>query len=841
MPPYWPWLQILGAYVTEAGVDALRQAAGARAPDLAPVLAELATPGQQAGSQPDEYPETVRFRMFDALTIVLSRVAETTPVVLVLDDLQWADRASLRVLEFVAQRLDGVRALLIGAYRDRGLGPDLPLTRTLGDVLRSPATFRMHLAGIDEADCAVLARAIAGPLSSALIAAVQRKTDGNPFFVREIIHLLDSEGRLNLPEGLAALGAGVPPAVREVVARRCAGMSEGARQLLSVGSVIGREFDLDLVTQVVPTLDSCLVDAVEELIAAGVVSEVSHRAGRCRFSHDIVRDTLYLELSRIRRAHLHGRVGEALERLEGGFRPSSAELADHFCIAAEGRGDRLRAVEHCLRAGADATRALAYEDAVRHCQRALSILDLGAAIDGRSRRCDILLQLGDALWRAGEVRRARATFLEAAELARNHQRWDALVEALYGYGGGVLRDWHTSREPAGARLMVLLQEALDRLQPGDSSQRVMLLARLAEELYYTDEVERRLSLSGDAVDMARRLNDRASLLSALCSRCLTLWDPDHVDERHRLAREVVDVSERIEDRQLGLFGRHHLYIAQLEIGDGAGASSTLRTFREAAEERRQVLYRWQARWLAALQALVEGAWGEAERLAAEALEMGQQASDPDAMPIFAVQLGSIRLEQGRLAEVADAVEAMADEFVRWPAWRAGQALVSAKLGRREEAAARFESLAADGFDSIPRDFAWLAALAMLTLTCSFLGDAARAAALYRLLLPFARYNAVLADRSYWGSVSHYLGVLAVMAERWAEADAHFEASADMNRRMRAAPWVAHTLYEHARMLGLRAWPGDRERATRRADEARALASALGMAPLLERLNSRQPC
>jgi tetratricopeptide (TPR) repeat protein len=384
---------------------------------------------------------------------------------------------------------------------------------------------------------------------------------------------------------------------------------------------------------------------------------------------------------------------------------------------------------------------------------------------------------------------------------------------------------------------VLLQEALRRLPPSDSSQRVMLLGRLAEELYYTEDVERRLSLSGEAVDMARRLGDPASLVSALCSRCLTLWDPDHVHERRRIAQQVVDVAEGIEDRELQLFGRHHLYVAQLEIGDGEGARATLRAFRKAAEQLRQPLYRWQACLLAALQAIVEGAWSDAERLATEALEIGQRAGDPDAMPIFAVQLGTIRLEQGRIAEVADAVTAMANEFARWPAWRVGEALVAAEMGRREEAAASFEALAADGFRRIPRDFTWLGVLAMLTLTCSLLGFTDRAPEIYRLLLPFSRYNAMLADRSYWGSVSHYLGVLAVMSEQWAAADTHFRASADANRRMGALPWVAHTLHEHARMLALRAGPGDRKRASWLLEEAREFARSLGMAGLRQRIES----
>jgi DNA-binding SARP family transcriptional activator/tetratricopeptide (TPR) repeat protein len=834
-PPYWPWRQIVGAYVAGYGVEALRAAAGARAPDLAPLLAELDESGAGAPGPPAADPDAVRFRMFETLAAALGRVAAATPVVLIVDDLQWADVASLRFLEHLVRQLHGMAVLVLGAYRATGLGHDHPLTGTLGDVVRLTETSRIHLDGLDEPACAELIAAVSGAAPASLVTALQRKTNGNPFFINELIHLLHAEGRLAGSAGEEGWSVGVPPAVREVVARRCAALSECARQVLSAGSVIGREFDLDVVTQVIPGLDVGLVEAVEDLVAAGFVGEMPRHAGRYRFSHDIVRDTLYLEQSVLRRARLHGRVGEALERSERRPLPPAAELADHFCIAADAGGDRARAVRHCLRAAADATHALAYEAAVWHCQRALAVVDRTTTADVRSRRSDVLLQLGDALWRAGEVRQAHATFIEAAELAHEEGRWEALVEALVGFGGGTVRDWHPSREPAGARLVALLQEALRRAARGDSGQRVRLLGRLAEELYYADEVERRLQLGAAAVEMARRLDDRPSLVSALCSRCITLWDPDHLEERHRTALEVVSAGDDADDRELRLFGRHYLYVAQLEIGDGEGARSTLDVFQTIAAELRQPLYLWEARWLAALQALVEGAWDEAERLAVTALGIGQQTGDLEATAIFAVQMGAVRLEQGRIGEVAGAVDAMADEYAAWPAWRAGQALVAAELGRPDDAERRFDALAADGFANITRDFAWLAAIAMLALTCSYLRDAERAGDLYRLLLPFADRNVVLADRSYWGSASHYLGLLAAVCERWTEAEDHFRASEGMNRRMGAAPWVGHTLYEHARMLGGRGGPGDRERARHLMAEAGAIARSLGMARLADRV------
>lgn len=370
--------------------------------------------------------------------------------------------------------------------------------------------------------------------------------------------------------------------------------------------------------------------------------------------------------------------------------------------------------------------------------------------------------------------------------------------------------------------------------PGDSALRARLLGLLAEELYYTANDSRREQLSCEAVDMARRLGDPGSLALALCSRCLAVWGPDHLDERLGAAAEVIRLAEELGDRQLLAVGRQYLFVAQLEQGDIAAAAVTLDSYEALADELRQPLAQWETRRFRAMQALFEGRFQEAERLALEALAIGQSLEEPDAMAVFGVQLAIVRLEQGRLAELETALRGFVEEFSESPVWRAALALLVLELGGREEARAEFERLAVDDFAGLPRNFAWLAGVAMLAQVCAALGDAERAAVLFDLLSPFAGRNVVTADRQCWGSAAYFLGLLARTtgdldgAERW------FERAVDHNARMGATPWLAHTRCDYGALLLTRGRPGDEERGQALVEAASDVARELGMTRLVDK-------
>ena len=820
--PFRPWAEALAGW---SGAGSPRPS-----PEVVPDLASL-LPARDPGPAPD--PDAARLRMFEATTAALVRVAGPSGAVLVLDDLQWADRPSLLLLQHLAREVHQAPLLVLAIHRDVGLTRDSPLADALGDLARQRATRRLALAGLGPPEVARFIELATGLPGGPLSGVVHARTNGNPFFVREMVHLLQAENRLAGPGRLEVATLPIPEGVRDVVRRRCHRLSEGAHRLLATASVLGQDVRVDVLERVTDTSEP-VIDLLDEAEAAGLLAEDHARVGCYRFSHDLVRETLYDELSGIRRARLHGRVGAALEALGAGGRDAPwSELAHHFVLAAAGGGETGRAVEYSVRAAQEATSSLAYEEAVTHYQRALAALDRGRGPAGE-RRCRLLLGLGDARWRAGDVAGARSTFLDAADAARALPSPELLAEAVLGFGGGLLRAWHATRGAFGDRPGRLLGEALEAVGPGDSALRARLLGLLAEELYYTANDSRREQLSREAVDMARRLGDPGSLALALCSRCLAVWGPDHLDERLGAAAEVIRLAEELGDRQLLAIGRQYLFVAQVEQGDIAAAAVTLDAYEALADELRQPLAQWEARRFRALQALFEGRFHDAERLALEALAIGQSVEEPDAMAVFGVQLAIVRLEQGRLDELETALRGFVEEFSESPAWRAALALLVLELGGREEARAEFERLAADDFAGLPRNFAWLAGVAMLAQVCAALGDAERAAVLLDLLSPFAGRNVVTADRQCWGTAAHYLGLLARTTGDLDEAERWFERAVDHNARMGATPWLAHTRCDYGALLLARGRPGDEERGRTLVEAALKVARQSGMTRLVDK-------
>jgi tetratricopeptide (TPR) repeat protein len=793
-------------------------------------VAQLAETGTSAGTDPD----TSRFRLFDAVTTAITSAADECLIVIVLDDLHWADQGSLLLLEFMAPAISTARLLVIASYRDTDITRSHPLAHALGVLARSPVT-RVALAGLDVEEVARYIMTATGVASDPLAAVIRRKTEGNPFFVHELVALLDDEGRLATGDPLQSLTVAIPPAVRDVINRRCARLSDSAAHLVQVAAIAGPIFRHDVLEAVSGFEDEQLLDAVDEALSEGLIVEDDDQPGSYRFSHDLVCDTVRSELSAMRRARLHGRVGEALEALlNSPMPPQAAEIAYHLMLAAPADKYADKAIRYAVRAAEQATSALAYEDAVAHYERALETWANVPRPDAY-RRCELLLALGDARWRAGQAARADSAFLEAVDLARTVDDPRLLAKAVLGLGGGLFRDWHVSTGTANQDRIQLLEQALNALGDLDGRLRVRLLGQLAEELYYSSVAHRRLQLSREAVETAELLGDQWTLAYALCSRCLVTWTPDHLDERLELAAQIAALGEALSSPELMLFGRHYLFVAQTELGDIRAAASTLGAFEQMASELRQPLYLWTARSLRALEALFVGRFAAAERLATEALEMGQRAQVADAVNIFAAQLGMIRREQGRLQEIEPAIRTFVEQFPEAPVWRAALALVAALAGRSADAQEALDWLARDDFGRVPRDFAWLAGLALLAEVCSILGDQSRATVLYRLLQPFAHRNVMAGDRTCWGAAAHYLGILAATIGRFDEAEQWLQRALDMNRRMGAAPWVARGLYELGRLQLHRAEQPPGLDAATLFDEARELAEQLGMAQLLGKI------
>jgi DNA-binding SARP family transcriptional activator len=365
-PGLWLWVQVVRPILPYWKPEALREALGDGAPEVAHILPEVRRLLPDANA-PYADAETARFRLANALSRLLVAHADRRPLVIVLDDLQWADRASLELLGFLAAHLRTARLLVLGAYRDVDVTPDHPLSDVLGLLAREPEVSRLKLGGLAPSEIAdLLARVIGTAPDPAVAASVHRRTAGNPFFVAEVVRVLT--GNAGSPS--TSLGAdAVPPRVRDVIRRRLRRLPAVTQDLLVAAAVVGREFALDVPGRLAELDEETALKAAEAALAAGVLAERPEEVGTFRFSHDLVREALYQELSRLRRARLHRRVAEVLEELPAPDEVRLVEIAYHYFMGVPA-GATDRAFASAIRAAEGAVGRLAYDQAEDQLRRA---------------------------------------------------------------------------------------------------------------------------------------------------------------------------------------------------------------------------------------------------------------------------------------------------------------------------------------------------------------------------------------------------------------------------------------------------------------------------------------
>jgi predicted ATPase len=812
-PPYWPWIQVV-------------RAAGGEFEELAePPSDRLAAPGAD--------PESVRFRLFDAVTRYLVDAARARPLVIVVDDLHAADAPSLLLLSFLGGAIADSRVLVLGSYRE-GERRVHELATLFGELVRVGR--RISLRGLSTDEVETYVARVAGESSRADAAKLHAITGGNPFFLGEVMRLLSAGGLLgDAGEAVRDPMLRVPEEVRSLIRRRVAGLSPEAISSLDVAAVIGREFDFRVLERTSRLHRGRLLDVVAEAVEAGIVLE-GPAAGRYTFVHELVRETLYEDLPPSRRLELHLMIGRVLEELSGGDPdPSLSEIAHHLALAAP-LGDVEEAVDYLLRAGDRASGLLAYEEAAAHYARALELLGT-AEEPSAERRCELLLRLGDANWRGGDASAARASYEEATEVARHLGAGEQLARAALGYvtalGGFIL----FARFEAGTTGVGLLQEALAALPETDSALRVQLLARLAAELCAAREpVERRLLVSEQAIDVARRLDDSEALVTALHSRYWALTTPELVHERLAHTEEMVRVAREtanIETEFLAHNARFHCF---LELCDGRALDAEIEAIGQFAERTQQPFYRWHSTCLRTIRATLDGRFADAERLADEALQIGSlRQSEYPAYVFQYAQEFAIAWARGGLHELWPRIEGHSERYPWIPRWR--DAFAAAELNDEDAARAEVERYAGQDFTDLSRDGLWIIHVCSLAEACVLVGDVRRGEQLYDLLLPHAEQNAVSYTQQPFGPVALRLGMLATMLGRWDEAERHFETAIERCERLGARAIRARVFYEQARMLLARGAAGDQPRAASFLDDAAHLCEELGMPGLLARISA----
>lgn len=454
---------------------------------------------------------------------------------------------------------------------------------------------------------------------------------------------------------------------------------------------------------------------------------------------------------------------------------------------------------------------------------ALEAAELSGASEAA--RTELLLVTGDAQMLAGEGPAARETLLRAAAIARAEGNADHFGMAALAYGG---RDIWGPRQEWDPRYLPLLEEALAMCGDDDSLIRARLLTRMASALRGDADRQRLESLAREAGEIAQRLGDPSTLLFALDGKLAATGGPETAAVRFRTGAELVQLATDAGDLERVFGGYEHVLYTAWAIGDRAAMDRTVDGMRQLVQDLNLQSFRSLVTVFEAQLAASQGRFREAEELIAEALLLGKRAQSWNVETPHRLQMFNLRIQQGRLDGYEDVVRRSVDEYAGYRIFDCALARAYAHLGLRDRTVEIFERLAADGFGQLSRDEDWLVNLSLLSEVCAYLEDREAATVMHALLVPFTDQNAIAAGEISMGSVAHHVGRLATQIERHSEAEAHFEAALEMNSRMGARPWLAHTQTDYAQLLLTRAAPGDGNRAATLLREARRTYEELGM-------------
>jgi class 3 adenylate cyclase/DNA-binding NarL/FixJ family response regulator len=797
----------------------------------APYLLHLLAPGATDDMPVSMSPEAIKHRIFDTLRLLTLEGAARRPVVLAIEDLHWVDKTTEEFFTFLLDHIAGSRVLLVFTYR-----PDFVSTWSRKSYHNTITLTRMVHTDSYQMLLALLGMA---QVQDALAQLILDKAEGVPFFLEELVKSLQETEAIELRDGVWRLKAEttvlpVPDNVEEVLMARIDCLPEEAKQVLQLGAVIGREISWALLKEVAAlpewelTAHMHTLTNAELLYERGLATQTTYI-----FKHALTQDAAYRSMLTTRRRELHQRVAVTLEalfpdRLEEHY----GQLAYHFCESPQ-RHELDKAMAYARRAGDRNMALMAYAEAARFYQMALQACEHREPVDDEQRGT-LFLALGEAQRKAGDFLQALNTLQCAADVAR---RLGAAVNLARAALLSEETTWNGNLSTTS--VVPLLEEALHGLGEAESALRARTMGSLARALRNMGLHQEATAYAYQAIALGRRIGDPAVLAFNLGAMLALPWTPGEVEERLTYATEMIHMAEEAGDEELLMIAHGMCLTYLLETGDMQGVDAEIEVIDRLAVKVKQPSFLYIITGYRARRALLEGRFADAERLALEALTIGQQVQAATAAGTFGVQMFTLRREQGRLQEVELAVNHFVQQHSAASTWRPGLALIYSELGREEEARAEFESLAQHDFAGLPRDALWVACITYLAEVCVFLQDTARAATLYQLLQPYAGHTVVVGgDVVCYGAASRYLGALAATMARWSEAEQHFAEALVMNARMGASPWLAHTQYQYAVMLLRRNQPGDPAKAVTLLHEALTTARALGMHALAERVNAR---
>lgn len=826
MPPFLPFVEALGRHIRVTQEDQLCRQVAAAPEVLASLLPELAVCFRERPVPLPFPPEQARLRLYEALGTFLAGIGALHALVLILDDLHWADSASLDLLCHLTRSRSNAHLLVVGAYRESEIDGNPTLARTVSELSRQRELTTLVVGPLSVAEVGTLAEhRLGASLSKSVNVLLHAHSEGNPFFAEELLESWIETGALVQEHqqwvAIAPLEYTLPPSIVGALHQRFTRLAPTVIDHLRVAAIIGRSFELALLARVegqeLEAVEECLLEAERARLVR------AEQAGRFLFSHDKIRECLYTEVSTSRRRRLHGSIGQLLEASYNQEQVMSAshlaELAFHFACS----GDQERGVHYSLRAAAQALQATAYEEAMAHYHTTLALL--GPA---DRRRGDVLLALGKAALLAGKAQEAE-TLYETAQrwlLAQADDQEAVLLAARATHGVG-LALWQQEKRPEAR---TALEHALASFGDHRSAERVKVLLDVSQLLLLSlRQQEEGLAYAEQAREMAHGLGETGLATTARRLVAGNLFIQG--SELSYAVQSLEDVlaqaeaSGDLEEAGECCFNLAMSYYWMAQV----------RRSHEVSLHRIKLLescrYSSQGRtaptWLVLLLAS-QGKWAQAERVLERVRPLVEGPASPLPLALLhhcqgflAYQREEYVVALGELesAIVGQDLETGLGEMMVSPGLLG---LIQAKLGTREEASAsmgRLERLLA----SLPEGILPTAPLGMcLTLTAIALGDHERARRLYRPLLAFT-------GQHYWFLVDRILGLIATLCGEWETAARHLEAAEATAECEELHPELARTLLGQADVEVRRGGKGSTLRARSLLNRALVLFGELGMA------------
>jgi class 3 adenylate cyclase len=776
--PYRPFIEALGQLVATAPAELLHEHVARHGGNMLPLTPGLAARVQDVPDRVSTDPETERFLLFSAVSDLLVGLSELAPIVLFLDDLHWADGGTASLLRSLATVADPARLLIVGTFRSDELKADHPMGQALAAFRRVPAVTRLGLGGLNRSDVVALLErwtgADGGEGAIRLATDLVAETDGNAFFVTEVVRHLDETGQLaDLSNAVSGSQAVIPDSIREVLGERVARLGSQADEVLAAAAVIGSEFGLPMLAAITSVADSKLLSILSDASAAALVREVADSPGRFQFTHALVQHAILANLGATREASLHRRVAEVLEdTTDAGAQV--AELAHHW-LQATRRSDSARARDWACQAGDDAMTSLAPEDAVAYFRQALLLHDQ-LRDDDVAMRIDLLTRLGTAERQAGDPEH-RDTLLKAGRLARREEDGPRIAAAALANNSGSFSVFGG----LDAERVEMLEAAI--AAGGGNGQQAVLLGTLANELTYSGDFTRRRQLVDDALSAARASGDPALHLRVLNLVFYPLWVPETFDERLAMTEESLGLVPVVDDPLVRFWTASTSQMNLLQAGRVGESDQQLQLLIELGERLSQPALTWRVRHIAAAKQLVAGDPDAAERLARESLELGTRAGEPVADFYFRSQEMCIHWLRGTMSELSGRIKGTTP---RPPSVSASLCLIFAESGRLDEARALLAKGNDVGFSDLPHDPTLIASLAMFAEGAILTADTTSAEALHAHLVPWAQqvgFDGVTA----MGSLEHYVGGLARVLGRHDEGVDRLQRACRLHEAM-AAPF-----------------------------------------------------